>query len=162
MKTKPVILIVVTLILGFIIGMLTSAQLRFSKLKPVKTFFSVERFREGFYKTVQPDDQQKEEINAIIDKYARINNEIHARIRKDIDANFRAMRKELDATLTKEQLGRVREMDEHRQEMVKQYLKERRSDSMRKQFGKHVPDKKQFTQPPEKQESDTAVLFNGK
>ena len=51
--------------IGFVLGMLTSAQIRFNRLKPVRVFFSEERFREGFYKIIQPDEKQKAEINQL-------------------------------------------------------------------------------------------------
>ena len=63
MKTRPILLGIITLIIGFILGMLTSAQLRLHKLKPVRVYFSEERFREGFYKTIQPDEEQKAKID---------------------------------------------------------------------------------------------------
>ena len=56
--------------------MLTSAQLRLQKLKPVRVYFSEERFREGFYKAIQPDEAQKVKIDLILDKYARLNSEL--------------------------------------------------------------------------------------
>jgi hypothetical protein len=46
-----------------------------------------------------------------------------------MDANFKAMRKELDSNLTKEQLARLKEMDERRQEMMRQERKRRDSDT---------------------------------
>jgi hypothetical protein len=58
MRVKSILVVVGTLIIGFILGMLTSAQIRYHRLKPVRVFFSEERFRDGFYKTIQPDDQQ--------------------------------------------------------------------------------------------------------
>ena len=72
MKTKSILVILVTLIIGFILGMLTSAQIRYHRLKPVRVFFSEERFREGFYKTIQPDEQQKAKIDQVLDKYAKL------------------------------------------------------------------------------------------
>ena len=76
MKTKPIIVVIVTLIIGFVLGMLTSAQIRYQKLKPVRVYFSEERFREGFYRTVQPDEKQKAKIDLILSKYAKINSEL--------------------------------------------------------------------------------------
>ena len=76
MKAKPIILVIITLIIGFFLGMLTSAQIRYQKLKPVKVYFSEERFRDGFYKAIQPNEQQKEKIDLILDKYAKINSEL--------------------------------------------------------------------------------------
>jgi hypothetical protein len=119
MKAKPVLLVVLTLLLGFILGWLTSAQVRLQKLKPVRFYFSEEHFREGFYKTIQPDEKQKAEIEKILDNYARLNSEMQANFRKEFEANIKAFRKELDSKLTKEQLARLKEIDEQRQEMIR-------------------------------------------
>ncbi len=119
MKLKPLILVIVTLIIGFFIGMLTSAQLRLHRLEPVRVFFSDERFREGIYRTIQPDEKQKEQIEKILDKYARINGETQARFWKELESNINSFRKELDSKLTKEQIARLRELDERRQEMIR-------------------------------------------
>ena len=103
--------------------MLTSAQIRYHRLKPVRVFFSEERFREGFYKAIQPDEQQKAKIDLILDKYAKINSEMQNNFRKDLDASMKEFRKELDLNLTKEQLLRLKDMDERRQEMIRQNRK---------------------------------------
>lgn len=129
MKTRPVLLVIVTLIIGFILGMLTSAQLRFHRLKPVRVYFSEERFREGFYKTIQPDEKQKADIELMLNKYARINSSLQNNFRKELDASMKEFRKELDSKLTKEQLARLKEMDERRQQMIKDYRKNRKNDS---------------------------------
>jgi hypothetical protein len=131
MKTRIILLGIVTLIIGFTIGMLTSAQLRLHKLKPVRVYFSEERFREGFYKTIQPDEAQKAKIDLILDKYAKVNSELQSNFRKELDSNVKAMRKELDSNLTKDQLARLKEMDERRQEMMRQERKRRDSDTTR-------------------------------
>jgi len=119
MKAKPVLLVVLTLLLGFILGWLTSAQVRLQKLKPVRLYFSGEHFREGFYKTIQPDEKQKAEIEKILDKYAKLNSDFQANFRKEFESNIKALRKDLDSKLTKEQLARLKEMDEQRQKMIR-------------------------------------------
>jgi hypothetical protein len=119
MKTKSVLIIFLTLVIGFILGMLTSAELRLNRLKPVRVYFSEERFREGFYKTIQPDGQQKEKIDLILNKYAKINSEIQNKFRNDLDASMKEFRKELDSNLTREQLARLKEMDEKRQSVIR-------------------------------------------
>jgi hypothetical protein len=118
MKTKPVLIIIATLIIGFVLGMLTSAQIRFHKLNPVRVFFSEERFREGFYRTIQPDEKQKAEIEVVLDKYARINGDLQRNFRKELESSMKDFRKEIDAYLTKDQIARLREMDERRQRMI--------------------------------------------
>jgi hypothetical protein len=129
MKAKPIIVVVVTLIIGFVLGMLTSAQIRYHKLKPVRVYFSEERFREGFYGTIQPDEQQKAKIDLVLDKYAKINSELQSNFRKELDASMKNFRKELDLNLTKEQLVRLKEMDERRQEMIRQNRMNHENDS---------------------------------
>jgi hypothetical protein len=131
MKTRPVLLVIITLIIGIVIGMLTSAQLRLHRLKPVRMYFSEERFKEGFYKTIQPDDKQKVKIDLVIDKFGKLNSEIQNNFRKELDSNFKAMRKELDSNLTKEQLARLKELDEKRQEMMRQEKKKHDNDTTR-------------------------------
>lgn len=120
MKAKPILIIILTLVIGFILGWLTSAQIRLHRLQPVRFYFSEEHFREGFYKTIQPDEKQKSEIEKILDKYAKVNSNFQQDFRKDLDSNMKAFRKELDSKLTKEQLLRIKEMDDRRQEMIRQ------------------------------------------
>lgn len=117
MKTKPVLIIVSTLIIGFILGMLTSAQIRYHKLNPVRVFFSEERFREGFYRAIQPDEKQKAGIEVVLDKYAKINSELQKNFRKELESSMKEFRNEIDTYLTKDQIARLKEMDERRQRM---------------------------------------------
>ena len=130
MKAKSILVVLVTLIIGFILGMLTSAQIRYHRLNPVRVFFSEGRFREGFYKTIQPDGQQKTKIDLVLNKYAKINSELQSNFRKELDVNMKEFRKELDLNLTKEQIGRLKEMDERRQEMIRQNRKNRPNDTL--------------------------------
>ena len=130
MKAKPILLVITTLIIGFVLGMLTSAQLRFNKLKPMRLYFSEERFREGFYNTIQPDEKQKAVIEKILDKYARLNSDLQGNFRKELDSNMKEFRKELDSKLTEEQLARLKEMDQKRQEMIRESRKNRGNDSL--------------------------------
>ncbi len=139
MKTRPILLGIITLIIGFVIGMLTSAQLRLHRLQPVRMYFSQERFREGFYKIIQPDEEQKAKIDQILDKYAKMNSETQGNFRKELDANVRAMRKELDSNLTKEQLVRLKEMDERRQEMMRQERERHKNDTTNFRNGRRRP-----------------------
>ena len=129
MKVRPVILIILTLIIGFVLGMLTSAQIRLHKLKPVRMYFSEERFREGFYRTIEPDEKQKAVIEAILDKYARLNGDLQSDFRKKLDSNMKEFRKEVDSNLSREQLARLREMDERRQEMIRRNRRMRDNDT---------------------------------
>lgn len=129
MKTKIILFAVLTLVIGFVLGMLTSAKVRYEKLKPVRLYFSEERFREGFYKTIEPDEKQKAEIEKILDKYASLNSELQGNFRKELDSNIKELRKELYSKLTKEQIARLKEMDDRRQEMIRDGRRNRNDSS---------------------------------
>jgi hypothetical protein len=144
MKAKPVIVVIVTLVIGFLLGMLTSAQIRYHKLKPVRVYFSEERFRDGFYKAIQPDEKQKAKIDLILDKYAVINSERQNNFRKELDLSMRDFRKELDSILSKEQLLRLKAMEDQRQEMIRRNRNNHESDTLT--LGterRHYPDERQ-------------------
>ena len=144
MKTRSILVILFTLIIGFILGMLTSAQLRSHRLNPVRVYFSEERFRDGFYKAIQPDDQQKAQIDVILDKYARINSGIQTNFRKELDESMKEFRKELDSNLTKEQIARLKDLDDKRQQILRHNWKNRDNDTTgrrqdRRHFGNDRP-----------------------
>lgn len=124
MKAKPILLIIITLAIGFLLGMLTSAQIRYTKLKHVRVYFSEERFMEGFYRMIQPDEKQKIDIDRLLEKYGKQNSEIQGDFRRRMDSTMKDFWKELEPLLTKEQLDRVREMEKRRMDMMR---KNRRS-----------------------------------
>lgn len=148
MKTKSIIVVLVTLVIGFILGMLTSAEIRYRKLKPVKVFFSEEKFREGIYQTIQPDEQQKAKIDLILDKYAKINSELQNNFRKELDASMKDFRKEIDLNLTKDQISRLREMEERRQEMIRQSRKRHKNDTLNRSGRHYSGDRRSPGEPP--------------
>jgi hypothetical protein len=169
MKTRTIILGILTLIVGFLLGMLTSAQVRLHRLRPVRMYASEERFREGFYKVIQPDENQKIKIDQILDKYARLNSETQSNFRKEFEANRKAMRKELDSNLTKDQIARLKQMDEKRQEMMRQARERRKNDTanyrnIRPGSQRHINEGQDFQGPPPPPfpEGDTSGSARGK
>lgn len=167
MKAKPIIEVSITLIIGFVLGMLTSAQIRYHKLKPVSVYFSEERFRDGFYRLIEPDEQQKAKIDLVLDKYAVINSDLQSNFRKQLDGNMKEFRKELDLNLTKEQLVRLKDMDDKRQKMIRESRKNHDSDSSRFRDGRpHYPDGRPSPPPgmqrPPFQQHDSAPLPDNK
>ena len=150
MKAKSIIVILLTLLIGFILGMLTSAQIRYHRLNPMRIYFSEDRFREGFYKAIQPDARQKAKIDLVLDKYAKINSVLQYNFRKELETNMKDFRREVDSTLTKDQINRLKDMDERRQQMIRHnrnnrdddtldFKKERRHSHDRGPDGDHPP-----------------------
>jgi hypothetical protein len=164
MKAKSILVVLLTLIIGFILGMLTSAQIRYHRLKPVRVYFSEERFRDGFYKTIQPDGQQKAKIDLILDKYAKINTELQNSFRRDLDASIKEFRKEVDQILTKDQIARLKEMDERRKELIRQNRRNHENDTMNIHHERRHPDDDDLPQEgmPPAPDRDTTRLHDNK
>jgi hypothetical protein len=130
MKTKPILIIVTTLIIGFVLGMLTSAQIRHFRLNQFRVFFSEDRFRDGFYRTIQPDEQQKAKIDIVLDKYARINGDLQRSFRNELDSTMKAFHREIDSYLSKDQIRRLKEMDARMQRMIRRNRMVHKNDSV--------------------------------
>ena len=119
MTTKSIIFALVTLIAGFLLGMLTSSQLRNQRLKPVRVFFSEDRFKEEMYMTIQPTEEQKEKLDMILDRYSTLNSEAGEAFRKEFETRMEKFRSEIDSNLTPEQIIHLKKLDEQRKGMVK-------------------------------------------
>jgi Spy/CpxP family protein refolding chaperone len=131
MKLRSVIIIIATLLLGFVMGMLTSAQIRYHKLKPVRLFFSEERFREGIYSTINPDDDQKEKLEVVIRKYSRLSRDIQMNYRKTLEDFTSDLWNEMQPLLTAEQKDKLEDMERKRQELSRQWKGRPPGDSLR-------------------------------
>ena len=127
MTTKSIILALTTLVVGFLLGMLTSSQLRSQRLKPVRVFFSEERFKEGMYQEINPTEAQKEKIDKILDRYSKLNSEAGETFRKEFEDRMEKFRSEIDSNLTPEQITHLKNLDEQRKEMVKKRRKHNRN-----------------------------------
>ncbi len=128
MKIRAIILIISTLLLGFILGILVSAQVRYHKLKPVRLFFSGEHFKEGLYRILEPDEKQSEKIDQILSRYAKVNNAVMSDFRRKSDSIMKEFWKEIEPTLTKDQKERLRELEMRRMKMMR-YDWRKRNDS---------------------------------
>jgi len=159
MKAKPIIIIAVTLVIGFFIGVLVSAQLRYQRLKPVRVFFSEQRFRDGFYNVIQPDEKQKATIDDLLDKYAKINSSVQDNFRKRLDSTMKEFWKELEPALTKDQLARLKEMEQRRMEMWRQNQKNRGdSINFRDRDRRGMPPSQGGHRPPFHENRDSSAL----
>lgn len=126
MKAKTITIVTIIFIIGFVLGMLTSAWLRQKKFKPMRQLFSKEYFRENLYKSIQPDEKQRLELDKVIDKYTKKRDSLQENFRKDFGANMKALHKELHSKLTREQIETLNRIEEERREWMKRIRKERR------------------------------------
>jgi len=146
MNKKSLFIIIATLLLGFVLGMLTSASIRYQKLKPVRFFFSEERFREGIYQIINPDEEQKEKLEVVIKKYARSSRELQSGFRKQFEDLTRNLWNEMEPLMTEEQGDKIQEMEKRRQDFSTQGKGRIPNDSSRMRHSddsfrmRHMPD----------------------
>ncbi len=125
MKLRITIVIIVTLLLGFVIGMLTSAQLRHQRMRPVRTFASEQYFREHFYKIVEPSEEQKQELNGIIGSYADDFNKLNRQFRDDFESLMDEQWKVIKPVLNREQIEKLEEFERNRRKAMKEFRDKR-------------------------------------
>lgn len=128
MKLRITLLIIGTLLLGFAIGMLTSAQLRHKRMRPVRTFASEHYFREHLYRVIEPDSVQKVELDGIIDRYGDEFKDMNAEFWKNFESLMDRQWGEIKELLSRDQLKKLEEFDRNRREMMKKFRSESRSD----------------------------------
>lgn len=107
MKSKPVLIVLVTLIIGFAIGFLTSSIITQQQMKRFRSFNSVDAFRRITIGFVEPTEEQKKEILPLINEYGKKMDQV----RKDFGKEYFNLMKEFhDAVkpyLTPEQIEKL-------------------------------------------------------
>ena len=66
------ILVTLVFVIGFIIGMLTSAQIRNKKLQPVRMVLSEQRYVDDLYRIIEPSVDQINFFKDLVNKYGEI------------------------------------------------------------------------------------------
>jgi len=127
MKLRITLLIILTLLLGFVIGILTSAQLRHKRMRPVRIYASEHYFKEHLYKVAEPDSAQKVELDAIIEQYGEKVNEINTAFRKDFEALMDSQWDDIKPVLDKKQIEKLEEFERNRRERMKEFRQRGRS-----------------------------------
>jgi len=110
MKTKSLILISLILIIGFVLGFLSSNYLRYRKMKEFRSYISVEGFRYHALKILEPNEEQKDKIVPVIDKFSKANQELRKKYKSEFIRLMKQYHNELDPLLTKEQLEKLKQI----------------------------------------------------
>jgi hypothetical protein len=104
MKTKSIIIIVATLLIGFAIGFLTNAQITRQRLDTFVNQGSYNFFRYRMIQGIDPDAQQAKQIEPILEKYAALADENIMQSRQNMQDSHQAMIDELRPYLTDQQI----------------------------------------------------------
>jgi hypothetical protein len=115
MLKKPIFLGIVILIVGLIFGVLVSSFFisdRRDGHSPNGMKISKEHFKKRMIRVIDPDEDQFDKIDPIIDKYAERTSEITDKYFEEFSAILDSMRIELEPILTDKQKERLQERRE--------------------------------------------------
>jgi len=116
-KIKSGICLLTTLLIGFVIGYLTSTQVKESRIRELRTFGSAEGFKYMMEHMLELNDEQKDAIKPIVDKYAKENFELMKNFRGEFSVLMKEFHKELTPYLTPEQIERLKEFGKRGREI---------------------------------------------
>lgn len=103
-KFKPILALLSTLIVGFFLGFLVSGQMTKKKMDDFLRWGTEEGFKEIMIEDLQPSEDQKKDLDPILEKYAIMNGELHNEWKKQHGELMRAMSEEMKPYLTQEQI----------------------------------------------------------
>jgi hypothetical protein len=79
MKTKYILLLVLTLVVGFLIGSLTTGRVTRSKVDRIKSWNTREGFREHLFGIMQATESQKVQLSPMLDSFSDLHWELMKR-----------------------------------------------------------------------------------
>lgn len=112
MKTKSTLIIIATLIVGMVIGFLINGQITHRRYKKFVEYKKEDGFKNMFYHRYDLTEDQKMNIDPILDKYAKMNGTLMEDFRKEFDSTISAFHSEVKPFLTPEQLEKMEQSKE--------------------------------------------------
>jgi hypothetical protein len=109
MKTKPVLIIIATLFIGFVIGFITNGQITKTKIDKFVKSGTHEGFKGMYYRVLQPDEEQMKSIDPILDKYGELIHENVTTMQKSMKELHQKMVTEIEPYLNEDQKLRLEE-----------------------------------------------------
>lgn len=106
-KTKTFLVIVLTLVVGIIIGALANRALLQNRVRRVFSMRSPNVFTQSYLESIKPDAEQNKQIKEILERNGQLLDEIRAKSREDLETVMAAMMSELESVLSPEQLKRL-------------------------------------------------------
>ena len=107
MKNKPVLIIAITLVIGFFLGFLTSGIIRNQQLKRFRSFSSAEGFKYRTLRMVEPTEEQMKDLLPVLDKFAKKSQDVRKEYAKEFRNLLKEYHSELKPLLTDEQIQKM-------------------------------------------------------
>ena len=107
LKVKITFLIIITLIIGIVIGAMINRAVSQNRIKRILERRNPPIFISFYERIIGPEAEQRESVREILDKYAQRFSEIRIDFQEELESSFESMRAELDPLLTPEQKERL-------------------------------------------------------
>ena len=107
-------IIVLTLLIGFIIGFLVSGRVTRQKIRKMRSEFTDQGFNRQFMRVLHPSPEQMEQLKPILKDYARKHRETMESLHGEQEELFQDFKSEIEPYLTDEQIQRLEKMHEKR------------------------------------------------
>jgi hypothetical protein len=107
MKTKSILVLLVTLIIGFFLGWLSSSIVMNRKVKEIRAYSSYEGIRSSVFSRIHPTPEQRRKIEPVVEKFSRQNLELRKKYMKEFFEVRDEFHRELFPLLTDEQIQNI-------------------------------------------------------
>ena len=107
MKTRSILILSATLVIGIAIGMLISVQIQNAQMKKFRSFGSREGFKKLTFHIIEPTSEQTRKIEPVIDEFTRKNDSLRKVYKSDFKTLMKEYKDELYPLLTSEQIKRL-------------------------------------------------------
>lgn len=115
MKTKYIILLLITFLAGFFIGTLTTGRLTRSKVEKIKFMNTPEGFRENIYNILQANAEQRAALVPVLDSFSNIHWKMMQKSWEEQHEMFIQLDEAIRPHVSEEQYGLLME---HKQRMM--------------------------------------------
>lgn len=112
---------IITLLIGFFLGILISAQLRHKRMRPLRIYSSEQQFKESIYRHIQPNEDQVEVLDEIISRYGMEGSDLQRNFRKEFEDLMTNFWDELKPELTEEQINSMDETLKQRRDAMRRF-----------------------------------------
>jgi Spy/CpxP family protein refolding chaperone len=122
-KGKSIVVVFIVLIIGFIMGALTSGALRNRRIDRIRHMGPQEKFERVLYDIVKPNEEQRNKLERVFEKYAGKMASIHDEQTISIMNVMDSLRTEVNSILTGEQKERFQQhMSQFHERFVRMQL----------------------------------------
>lgn len=104
-KIKPSLMLISIFLIGIVLGFLVSGQLTKQKMDEFMRWGSEEGFKEVILEKINPEENQMSDLEPILNKYAKINDELHKTWQKEHGELMRSLTVDLESVLSPGQMA---------------------------------------------------------